>query len=113
MPEPNDHSKFEQLLLKIDPQSRLLHTWELTGGVSARVTALEIERPNSRHRKLVVRQHGVTDLRRNPSIAADEFNLLQILQSAGVPAPVPYYFDQSGDVFPAPLVVIEYIEILH
>lgn len=110
MPEPNDHSKFAQLILKIDPRSRLLHTWELTGGVSARVTALEIERPDGLHRKLVVRQHGLTDLQRNPNIAADEFNLLQILQSAGVPAPVPYYFDQSGDIFPTPFVVIEYIE---
>lgn len=110
MSESKDDSKFEQLVLKIDPQSRLLRTWELTGGVSARVTALEIERPDGLHQKLIVRQHGATDLRGNPNIAADEFNLLQILQSAGVPAPVPYYFDQSGDIFSTPFVVIEYIE---
>jgi aminoglycoside phosphotransferase (APT) family kinase protein len=110
MPEPNDHEKFEQLIFKIDPQSRLIHTWELTGGVSARVTALEIERPDGLNRRLVVRQHGATDLQRNPNIAGDEFNLLQILQSAGVPAPVPCYFDQSCHIFPAPFVVVEYIE---
>jgi aminoglycoside phosphotransferase (APT) family kinase protein len=110
MPELDDHEKFEQLILKIDPQSRLLHTWELTGGVSARVTAIEIERPDGLNRRLVVRQHGPNDLQRNPNIAGDEFNLLQILQSAGVPAPVPCYFDQSCDIFPASFVVVEYIE---
>jgi aminoglycoside phosphotransferase (APT) family kinase protein len=110
MPESDDHSKLEQLILRIDPQSRLLHAWVLTGGVSARVAALEIERPDGLHQKLVVRQHGATDVQRNPNIAADEFNLLQILRAAGVPAPVPYYCDQSSDIFPTPFVVIEYIE---
>jgi aminoglycoside phosphotransferase (APT) family kinase protein len=110
MPELDDYSRFEQLITKIDPHSRLLHTWELTGGVSARVTAVEIERPDGLNRRLVVRQHGATDLQRNPNIAGDEYTLLQILQSAGVPAPVPCYFDQSGDIFPAPFVVVEHIE---
>jgi len=36
------HDKFEQLVQKIDPQSKLLRAWELKGGVSAQVTALEI-----------------------------------------------------------------------
>src|SRR5215204_3476046 len=102
--------KFEQVVHKLDPQSRLLRAWELKGGVSAQVTALEIERPDRQTKRMIVRQHGPADLRNNPQIAADEFKLLQILQSAGLATPAPYYLDQSGDIFPTPYIVIEYIE---
>ncbi|HYN89206.1 MAG TPA: phosphotransferase [Ardenticatenaceae bacterium] len=101
---------FERVVQRIDPHSRLLRAWELKGGVSARVTALEIERPDGHRKKLVVRQHGDADLRQNPRVAADEFKLLQILQSAGLPAPAPYHLDESGEVFSTPYVVVEYIE---
>jgi len=104
------HYKFEQLVQKIDPQSKLLRAWELKGGVSAQVTALEIERPDRQTQKMIVRQHGAVDLQQNPQIAADEFKLLQITRSAGLATPAPYYVDQSGDIFPTPCVVIEYIE---
>ena len=43
-------------------------------------------------------------------VAADEFKLLQLLQSVGLAVPTPYYFDQSGEIFSKPYVVIEYIE---
>lgn len=59
---------------------------------------------------MVVRQHGPVDLKNNPNIAADEFKLLQILQSAGLAAPSPYYLDESGEIFSEPYVVLEYIE---
>jgi aminoglycoside phosphotransferase (APT) family kinase protein len=59
---------------------------------------------------MIVRQHGAVDLKQNPQIAADEFKLLQILRSAGLATPAPYYLDQSGDIFPTPYIVIEYIE---
>ena len=101
---------FERLAQRLDPQSRLLRTWELKGGVSAQVTALEIERPDGSRQKMVVRQHGAVDLKRNPQIAADEFKLLQLLQSLGLPTPSPYYFDQSGEIFATPSIVIEYID---
>ncbi|MFL5735171.1 MAG: phosphotransferase family protein [Chloroflexia bacterium] len=110
MAAPNEDDRFEQLIRKLEPRSRLLRAWELKGGVSAQVTALEIELPGGHTRKLVVRKHGSTDLERNPNIAADEFRLLQTLQSAGLPAPRPYHLDQSGDLFPTPYVVLEYIE---
>jgi len=110
MTESIKHHKFEQLVQKIDPHSKLLRAWELKGGVSAQVTALEIERPDGQTQKMIVRQHGAVDLQQNPQIAADEFKLLQITQSAGLATPAPYYIDQSGDIFPTPYVAIEYIE---
>jgi aminoglycoside phosphotransferase (APT) family kinase protein len=110
MTTSKEHQKFEQLVQKIDPQSKLLQAWELKGGVSAQVTALEIERPDRQTKKMIVRQHGAVDLKRNPYIAADEFKLLQILRSVGLATPAPYYLDQSGEIFANPYVVIEYID---
>src|SRR6188768_1628431 len=104
------HDKFEQLVQKIDPQSKLLRAWELKGGVSAQVTALEIERPDRQTQKMIVRRHGAVDLRHNPHIAADEFKLLQLTQAAGLATPAPYGVDQSAEIFATPYVVIEYVE---
>ena len=105
-----EDTTFEQLVQKVAPHSKLLRRWNLKGGVSAQVTALEIEQPDGTRKKLVVRQHGAGDLKRNPHIAADEWKLLQILQSAELAAPKPYYVDRSGEIFSTPFIVIEYIE---
>jgi len=110
MTESKDIKKFAQVVHKIDPQSKLLRTWELKGGISARVMALEIEQPDSHTKKMIVRQYGDVDLKHNPQVAADEFKLLQLLQSVGVAAPMPYHLDQSGEIFSTPYLVIEYIE---
>ncbi len=110
MIDATDGGKFEQVMRKFEPQSKLLRTWELLGGISARATALEIERPDGLTRKMVVRQHGGGNLKRNPQLAADEFKLLQILQTAGLATPAPYYLDPSGEIFSTPYVVIEYME---
>ena len=105
-----NNQKFEQVIQKITPQSTLLRAWELKGGVSAQVTALEIEQPDRQTKRMIVRRHGAVDLENNPQIAADEFKLLHMLHSAGLTTPAPYYVDQSGDIFPTPYIVIEYIE---
>jgi aminoglycoside phosphotransferase (APT) family kinase protein len=102
--------KFEQVVQKIDPHSKLLRTWELKGGVSAQVTALEIGRPDGQTKKMIVRRHGAVDLKQNPHVAADEFKLLHILRSVGLPVPAPYHLGQSGEIFSTPYVVVEYIE---
>jgi len=110
MTEATEHEKLERLVRKIDPRSKLLRAWELTGGVSAGVTALEIERADGLRQKMVVRRHGEVDLKHNPHIAADEFKLLQILQSAGLAVPAPLYVDESGDIFSTPYIVLEYLD---
>jgi aminoglycoside phosphotransferase (APT) family kinase protein len=108
--EAKEDTKFEQVVHKFDPQSKLLRTWELKGGVSARVTALETLRPDGHTQKMIVRQHGEVDLKHNPQVAADEFKLLHLLHSVGLATPAPYYLDQSGEIFSTPYLVIEYIE---
>jgi aminoglycoside phosphotransferase (APT) family kinase protein len=102
--------RFEALAQRIEPGSKLLRTWELKGGVSAQVTAFEIERPDGRTERLVVRRHGAAELRRNPHIAADEFRLLELLKSAGVAAPTPRHLDAEAEVFSVPCLVVDYVE---
>ncbi|HYG56819.1 MAG TPA: phosphotransferase [Symbiobacteriaceae bacterium] len=101
---------FERVAGKLHPQSELLRSWTLKGGVSAQVTALEVRHPDGGTNKLVVRQHGAVDLRQNPQVAASEFKLLQLLHAEGVLAPAPCYVDQSGEVLPTPYIVVEYVE---
>ncbi|WP_415831242.1 phosphotransferase family protein [Deinococcus frigens] len=81
------------LVQKVQPGARLLHSWPLTGGVSARVTALEFRRANGQIGRLVVRQYGQHDLRANPDIARQEDALLRALHAAGLPVPLPHYFE--------------------
>lgn len=110
MSAAKEDAKFEQLLRRMEPHSKLRRAWPLAGGVSARVTALEIEQPDGQTRKLVVRQYGAADLAHNPHLAAVEFKLLQLLQAHHLPAPAPYYLDPSGQIFPTPVIVVEYVE---
>lgn len=98
------------IVSRLSPDAYLLAAHPLTGGVSAQVIAFEIEHPDGTTQKLVFRRHGEIDYSTNPHIAADEFKLLQILQSVGVPAPVPVYLDDSRDLLPTPYLVIEYVE---
>ncbi len=110
MTDLKDIHPFEQLVEKMDPHNKLLRAWTLEGGVSAQVTAIEIEGADSQLIKLIVRQHGEADRSRNPHIAADEFRLLTLLQSAGLTTPRPHYLDTSSTIFATPCIVIEYIE---
>lgn len=105
-----DPNKLARMLHKINPQITLLRSWELKGGVSAQVVALEVKQPNGQIQKLVMRLHGDVDFHHNPQIAGDEFKLLQFLRTAGLPVPAPYHLDQSCEIFSRPYLLIEYID---
>lgn len=105
-----EDEQFRLLVRKMDPRSKLLRAWPLTGGVSAQITAMEILRFDGRTDKMIVRRHGERDLRRNPDVAADEFRLLHLLQTAEVAAPRPCYLDHPASVFAAPCIVVEFVE---
>lgn len=110
MTQPGTREAFERLVRKVDPSSRLLKVWDLKGGVSAQVMALEIERSDGTTRRVVVRRHGAANLKNNPDAAADEFRLLQVLHAEGLAIPAPIHVDRSGDSFSSPCVVIEYVD---
>jgi aminoglycoside phosphotransferase (APT) family kinase protein len=110
MTRTNEDKKFERVAQRLGAQNKLLRTWKLTGGISAQVTGMKIMQPDGQIVKMIVRQHGEVDLKRNPAIAADEFRLLEILVSEGLPVPRPYYLDPSCEIFSTPYLVMEWIE---
>ena len=109
MAASNSDSIYRQLVEKIAPRCRLLRSWSLTGGISAQMTALEIEHSGGQTQQLVVRRPGPGTLSHNPHAAEDEFKLLQIARSLGLAAPVPVALDSSGAIFSTPILVTEYV----
>jgi len=101
---------FAQLVQAAAPGSKLLRAWPLTGGISAQMTALELEHPNGRIIRWVVRQPGEDTLRLHPHAAEVEYQLLQLLHARGLAVPAPIYLDPAGAIFSSPVLVLEYIE---
>ena len=89
--------------------AELLGFWPLTGGVSAQVTALEVWQ-DGRVRRWVARQYGAANLTADPHVAGHEFQLLRFLQAAGLPVPAPVHVEGGGDLFPTPVLVVEWVE---
>ena len=99
-----------RLVRLIDARATLRRTWPLKGGISSRMTAIEVAFEDGRMRRMVVRQPSDETIRRHPRAAADEFKLLQILQSTVIPAPAPYHLDESRESLATTCLVIEYID---
>lgn len=100
---------FDGVVRRVDAGARLVRSWPLVGGVSAQVTALEVERGDGRVERWVVRRHGPADLRANPHVARDELRLLEIAREHGLAAPEPIAADESGEVLPGPYVVVGFV----
>ena len=103
-------NKFEKLAQRITPHSRLLRIWPLKGGISAEMTAFELESPNGQISRMILRRPSEQTLQRNPHAAEDEFKVLQLTKSLGLATPAPHYLDSSGAIFSTPYLVIEYID---
>lgn len=110
MTDARHEDAFRRLVRRIEPHGAFLRASRLTGGVSAAVTVVDIERPDGRPARLIVRQRGKIDRQHNAHIARDEFTLLRIARSHGLAVPKPVHFDESCDLFPTPTLVLEYID---
>jgi aminoglycoside phosphotransferase (APT) family kinase protein len=71
---------------------------------------MEIARGDGQRETLVLRCHGEDDRLRNPSVTEDEYRLLQQLKGAGVAVPDAYLLDTSGEILPAPYLLLEHID---
>jgi aminoglycoside phosphotransferase (APT) family kinase protein len=105
-----DEADFLRLVDAIRPGARIASLAPLRGGVSALITAVEIVNLDGARERVVVRQHGERDRARNDDVALNEHRLLQVLAEAGYPAPVPVFVDPDGAFFPAPVIVVGYID---
>jgi len=105
-----DCRRFAPAVRAVDAHARLLSATPLTGGISATVTALEVERGDGRVERWVVRQHGERDLRANPHIARDEFQLLQVAAAHGLPVPPPIALDDTGTILGSPYLIVGFVD---
>jgi aminoglycoside phosphotransferase (APT) family kinase protein len=105
-----DPQRFAALVASLAPASKLLSAQPLTGGVSAQITALELEHPDGTREKVVVREYGAADLATDPHVAEHEYTLLRHLHAANLPVPRPLAFDQSAALLPTPALVIAFVD---
>lgn len=105
-----DEATFARLVDAARPGARLAGLTPLHGGVSATITAVEIVTLDGLRERLVVRQHGERDRALTGNVALVEYRLLQVLTEAGYPAPAPVFVDPDAVFFPAPVVVVGYID---
>lgn len=102
--------RLEQVVKLVAPGSTLLRSWPLQGGISAQMTAFEVQRPGGQSRKMILRRPSEQALQFDPCSAEDEFRVLQLTASLGLATQTPYFLDRSGTIFPEPYLVIEYVE---
>lgn len=69
----------------LDAGSTVLRAWPLEGGVSARVTAIELIRSSGAGETVVLRQPNASRLEANPRATRQEYTLLSRLHRAGLP----------------------------
>jgi len=104
-----DAAAFREVLTHIDPALQLISSRDLIGGVSAQVTALEAVSFTGLPTNLVVRRYGERDRQHDPQIEAHEYQLLNLLHTAGLRVPRPVLADESSAILPGPYLVIEYV----
>jgi aminoglycoside phosphotransferase (APT) family kinase protein len=92
---------------RLDAGSTVLRAWPLEGGVSARVTAIELIRSSGAQATVVLRQPNRSRLEANPRAAWQEYTLLSRLHRAGLPVPAAIDLDDSGGVTGDPYLVME------
>jgi len=108
----NDHMQnqgFQTIAQRLMPGSSLVKTMMLEGGISSHMTLIEIQTTNGDLQQVIVRQPGQKAMQENPHAASNEFKILELLHTSGLPVPEPYHFIPSGDIFPTPAEIIEYI----
>jgi aminoglycoside phosphotransferase (APT) family kinase protein len=93
------------LVSRMAPGARVVRAWPLTGGVSAKTTALELEHLAGTREQVVVREVREHDWKDAPGAGVElEYDLLRALQGIGLPVPRPRWFDTDDRVLILDLV---------
>jgi aminoglycoside phosphotransferase (APT) family kinase protein len=97
----------ENRLSRFAPGARLLRSWPLRGGISARMSVLEYELEPGQARQVVVREQAWGTLFERRQNLERELLTLRAVRSFGLPAPAPYGLDLADE---EPALLREYIE---
>jgi hypothetical protein len=104
-----EREAMQRLLSEIAPGGRITSITRLRGGISCGMHGVNITEKSSAKLRVVVRRYNDYWTDNDPDVARREFQTLEILEKAGVPAPRPVWLDTYGEVFGAadlpPIVV--------
>jgi aminoglycoside phosphotransferase (APT) family kinase protein len=85
-------------------------TRRLRGGLGSRMDALEIERTDGSRWKVTLRRFARDGHRfSTPEHVGHEFEILRLVERAGIPAPRPVLLDANGELFGVPAIVMSYL----
>ena len=99
-------SRLLRVLDQFLPGARLIRSWPLRGGISAQMTAFEVERAGKVER-FVARLPGEWSWKENANPTQSEFRLLTELRSMGIVCPEPVFQETEGH---RPMYILKYIE---
>ena len=91
-----------------DPLLQITGVRALSGGASKKTLVVELDNVTHLPQATVVRMDKAAGVAE--STVVDEYFLLQLTHSAGLPVPVPYALESSGKVLGAPFVLLSYVE---
>ncbi|MAT43644.1 MAG: hypothetical protein CL609_15005 [Anaerolineaceae bacterium] len=97
---------FNVIFNDIFPNSHLHRKWDLSGGMSAQMTAFELNQPDGTIQKMIMRVPSENVLQNNPTIVENEFKLLKFLREQGLPVSNPIHWNTS----PIPYIILDFIE---
>ena len=92
------------LVSRMAPGARVVRSWSLTGGVSAKTTALELEHRTGAREQMVVREVREHEWKDALAGVALEYDLLRALEEIGLPVPRPRWLDTENRVLVMDLV---------
>jgi aminoglycoside phosphotransferase (APT) family kinase protein len=101
--------ELQSLITDAFPGARVIRTQRLRGGIGAYMRAVTVQQAGGTRRKVSVRRLRPQDLEAEPWGIAYEFQVLQLLERAGISAPRPLYVDTEGKHFGDPALVMTYL----
>ena len=95
------------VVTRVLPGARVDAVTRLTGGVSADVYRLDIQRAEGGTTSLVLRAHGASHSGHDAQL---EHRLLDVLHRGGMPVPEPLLVDVSGELLDDPYLVMRFVD---
>jgi aminoglycoside phosphotransferase (APT) family kinase protein len=102
---------FQTISRRIAKDATLTRHWPLPGGVSAFIHALELEMPDGKQTRFVVRRAGEHEWKEHAEHTIEiEFRLQQALFQRGLPVAEQFLLDTNCEILSTPYAVMRMIE---
>ena len=109
MEDPRLDDALRVIVAEIEPNAKYIGDATLSGGISYRLKALDVE-IHGRRARMVLREAANMRAGRWGLLLKDEFSLVTQLQHLGIQTPVPRHFDDSGNVLRHPFAVYDFVD---